>query len=189
MSGVSFSDSRSRHDLADAMITQPDTTGSSSSEPAETAESADVINDWTDRLHTMSSKVNNPNTVQYLTRRVELGVDEGHCQYFIRRKNRYCSHRCVAGSTTGFCSEHSPASLEESREKDLVSRRRHESRECLNDVISRIINGHRPESDQVDPTDGEEAAENASVSEENTSKTRSRGKRVSAPKRMANPYR
>jgi hypothetical protein len=68
--------------------------------------------------------------------------------------------------------------LEESREKDLLSRRRHESRQCLDDILSRIVNDIENTVDEDDDD-----------SEKQPQSQPQRGKRVSAPKRMANPYR
>ena len=47
----------------------------------------------------------NPKVLAYLNRRVELGVDEPMCNYYISRKKRSCTHRAAAGSDR--CTDHS----------------------------------------------------------------------------------
>ncbi len=61
------------------------------------------------RIEIACEKAKNPLAIDYLTRRLELGVDEGICGYFIQRKKRFCSHKASAGSNQQYCWEHSAA--------------------------------------------------------------------------------
>jgi hypothetical protein len=72
------------------VVVDTDPTNNGTRAGTEPAAGAMTGPDWAGRLQTASERASNPNTVQYLNRRLELGVDEGQCQYFIRRKNRYC---------------------------------------------------------------------------------------------------
>ncbi len=50
----------------------------------------------------------NPSVNNYLNRRLVQGVDQPMCSYFIKRKDRYCTHRAAAtGSIEPRCTEHS----------------------------------------------------------------------------------
>ena len=95
-----------------------------------------------------------------------------YCKYFIKRKNRHCSHR-VAANSDGFCSDHTPTGLAESRIIDLQSRIRHECNIILSDITRKIC-----------ATFEDSSASHPVVHASSTKKMR-----VSAPKRMANPFR
>ena len=91
-----------------------------------------------------------------------------YCGYFIKRKKRQCTHR-VSANSDGFCSEHSLSGLAESRVSDLNARVRHECRCVLSEVTDTISAGDKTGA--------------------NTSSPKQKKMRVSAPKRMANPFR
>jgi len=95
-----------------------------------------------------------------------------YCSYFIKRKKRQCAHR-VSANSNGFCSEHSPSGLAESRISDMNARIRHECRCVITDVTDKICTdvGVNGDSDIL----------------QNSPKQKKM--RVSAPKRMANPFR
>lgn len=114
-----------------------------------------------EKLGKLKSATVNPSIIEHLNRRIELGVEEGNCTHFIRRKQRFCSRRAVAGSISGTCSEHSEEALAESRKQNDLARQRHEQRM------------------KAVSTDGTQALDEPSA----------KRKRVSAPKRMANPFR
>lgn len=94
------------------------------------------------------------------------------CQYFITRKRRQCSHR-VAANSESFCSEHSPEALMESRAADIQARTRHACRELLEELVAEVCG---------EDTDHDDYAELKKKNNKN------RKMRVSAPKRMANPF-
>lgn len=91
------------------------------------------------------------------------------CKYYIRRKQRYCSHRIADGNIEGYCSNHSKEGLNESRLNERNSRIKYECKEALNFIINEIC------CDEIDLN--------------SKKRKRERNKRVSAPKRMANPFR
>jgi hypothetical protein len=93
-----------------------------------------------------------------------------YCSYFIKRKKRQCTHRISANSES-FCSEHSHSSLEESRITDLNARTRHECRSIISEITEKISQG-----DDYDVNN-------------QSSPPKQKKMRVSAPKRMANPFR
>jgi tRNA (guanine-N7-)-methyltransferase len=120
-------------------------------------------------------------------------VIESGCQYFIKRKNRHCSHR--AAPLSQFCTEHSEENLSLAFQRNIEKREKYEERmrahvatipdnmiksETCAVLLSMIarIDGSEKNILLPDTTD----------SMPHTTKKRSRNKRVSAPKRMANPY-
>jgi hypothetical protein len=94
-----------------------------------------------------------------------------YCTYFIKRKKRQCTHR-VSANSDGFCSEHSSTGLAESRISDLNARIRHECRSVISEVTDMISTS----SDDL-------------LDANNQSSPKQKKMRVSAPKRMANPFR
>jgi tRNA (guanine-N7-)-methyltransferase len=124
------------------------------------------ISNFDNALKCAKENTNNPRTLQHIERRAELGVVEGNCTYFIRRKQRFCSHRAAAGSIDGRCSEHTEGALEESRKRDLQARAANAASSAADTSPSRCD------------------TENESSSKAGSSKSL----RVSAPKRMANPF-
>lgn len=116
------------------------------------------------------------------------------CSYWIKRKQRKCSHRVADGNTDGLCSEHSASGmcayidllhlieitqtgLMESR--NLAEQTRYRS-EC-NFVLKNIVENVAQSCGGDDGCAMEGSA---------TSRKRKRNKkRTSAPKRMANPFR
>jgi hypothetical protein len=95
-----------------------------------------------------------------------------YCGYYIKRKKRQCTHR-VSANSDGFCSEHSPLGLAESRVSDMNARIRHECRSIMAEV-----------TDKICAADDLNGGNNGSGSSPKQKKMR-----VSAPKRMANPFR
>lgn len=122
------------------------------------------LSGFDEKLGKLKSATVNPSIIEHLNRRIELGVEEGNCTHFIRRKQRYCSRRAIAGSVNGTCSEHSEEALAESRKQNDIARQRHEEK-----VKALAAAG----------------TSNLNSLEEPAAKR----KRVSAPKRMANPFR
>jgi tRNA (guanine-N7-)-methyltransferase len=106
------------------------------------------------RINDKKIKIANPLSLDYLQRRADGGIDEQNCNYYIKRRQRLCSHRSASGSI--YCTEHSKESLIESRELDLLHRKKIEELQANNN--------------------------------NNNKHKHIRNKRVSAPKRMANPY-
>ncbi len=96
-----------------------------------------------------------------------------YCSYYIRRKKRKCTHR-VSTNSSEFCSDHSPAGLAEARALAVISMDRHISQQC-NSTMNIIINKIAMIDDEND------------ITFENYQKTKKM--RVSAPHRMANPFR
>jgi hypothetical protein len=78
-----------------------------------------------ERLELIKNKTNNPNVVNHLNRRILLGVDEKNCCYFIKRKNRFCTHRAAAGNfEEGKCTEHSALGIFYSFKFKLLTNKR-----------------------------------------------------------------
>ena len=133
----------------------------------------------------------NPQTLVHFSRREEIGVLESSCEHFIKRKNRQCSHRSAPFSR--FCTEHSEENMRKSLERDAIARGNYESR--MKELVSCI-----PDSVIRDETNAvldkiisllEDSCPVVLVENDVTgekSKKRVRNKRVSAPKRMANPF-
>ena len=95
------------------------------------------------------------------------------CRYFIRRKNRYCSHM-VGSAEDKYCSLHHRDALEESRQADFLARCASESRAVLQSIIEAVERRF--------------GVDTLSDSSHTTKKRRIRNKRISAPGRMANPF-
>lgn len=137
----------------------------------------------------------NPGTILFLKRCAEKGVAEGGCSYFIKRKGRLCSHRSAPLSDPPLCSEHSVESMQVALARERSARMNYEARmqafiatipdsvilaetkAVLKDIIAK-----------VDCSPCDEALCGASARAPLASLKRKRGKRVSAPKRMANPF-
>ena len=101
------------------------------------------------------------------------------CSYWIKRKQRRCSHRVADGNAEGLCSEHSATSLEESRKIAEQTKIRSECSFALKNAIDMVVQ----KCDEI-CEDG--------INVDSLSKNRKRSgrkKRTSAPKRMANPFR
>ena len=92
------------------------------------------------------------------------------CTYFIKRKKRQCTHR-VSANSKEFCSEHTFAALTESRDSDLNARIRHECRGIISEMTDKVLLYHG-----IDDSDTKISPKQKKM-------------RVSAPKRMANPFR
>lgn len=105
----------------------------------------------------------NPCVIQHLERRKVLGVDENCCTYYIKRKKRCCSNR-TSSTFSKVCSMHTPEALEAAKIQDEISRHRHKQK---------IEMEHNNE------------VENSIACNTESSKKRTR---VSAPKRMINPF-
>ncbi len=89
------------------------------------------------------------------------------CKYWIKRKQRQCTHRVADGNEMeGYCTEHSFEGLKELRKIAYETRILYECQETISNIIEQIT--------------GE-------IIEKK--RKRERKSRVSAPKRMANPFR
>ena len=127
--------------------------------------------------------------------------DSSRCQYWIRRKSRRCAHRIAAGNSNGLCSEHTHEgtiahrgicrrqrnvskryllfvfhflALEVSRRAAEDAKIDHECRQALSFIITTACSSI---------CDGENDCGGA------VRKRKAAHSRVSAPKRMANPFR
>lgn len=133
----------------------------------------------------------NPLTLEVLQTRERYGCDEGNCQYFIKRKGRFCTRR--AAPLQELCTDHSEESLVKALERDRLARTKHDVKmreligtlspqkireDCLSvidDIIAKlVVDAPGPETSLAEKTPARK-------------RTRDRNKRVSAPKRMANP--
>ena len=138
----------------------------------------------------------NPKNIAILNKRQEeITASEGmgmkQCTYFISRKSRFCARRSIS-CLIDYCTEHSPEALERSLDRDRLARENFINnwktqmallpnscirKECEG-AISSILNTLVGISETIEVID----------CGQHTSKKRSRrSKRVSAPKRMANP--
>ena len=140
-------------------------------------------------IHNKLTLCRNPLTIEYLKERQENGVDEANCEYFIKRKGRRCSHRTAPMSL--FCSEHSPSALQKSWEVNISKRKDYENRmkSLIHSLPDQTIRKECSEhlNYMIDKLEGKDEMLIKSDVCDN-SKKRIRNKRVSAPKRMANPF-
>ena len=142
-------------------------------------------------------KIRNPQTLHYaITKRYDdpKTSSDTQCCHFINRKQRYCTHRAIPGNIDKKCSEHTKESLLESRNRDKSNRIRTVINELIDTVISKSSQNDNskignPDNEAIPLIKSLEAVDRNVTGLGSSNIAMKTKKRVSAPHRMANPYR